>query len=97
MFSQVGLFDEIRNAPVEIGEYFIGRFGEFVFAVVDVVGFENLEDSRWMILPGVFHCVAQFRFDIAHYFENFENNKKTGRRGQAKIQQQTISDKWQMR
>jgi hypothetical protein len=71
MFGKVGLFDEVRNAPVEIGEDFIRRFREFVFTVVDVVGFQDLEDShltglRRMVLPGVPHRVAQFGFDIAH-------------------------------
>lgn len=71
MFGQVGLFDEVRSAPVEIREDFVGRFSQFVFAVVNVVGSEDLEDAhlaglRRMVLPGVPHRVAQLRFDVAH-------------------------------
>jgi hypothetical protein len=42
MFGEVGLFDKVGDAPVEIDENLVSRFGEFVFAVVDVVVSEHL-------------------------------------------------------
>lgn len=71
MFGEVGLFDKVSDAPVEIDENLVSRFGEFVFAVVDVVVSEHLQDThmtrlRRMILPAVPHCLAQLRFEITH-------------------------------
>lgn len=72
MFGEVGLFDKVGDATVEIDKDFVGWFRQFVFAVIDVVVSEHLQDAhvtrlRRMILPAVPHRIAQLRFDIAHW------------------------------
>ncbi len=69
------MFDYVGNAPVEVGENLLRRFGQLVFAVVDVVLFQQLKDTHLagihrVILPAVPDLVSQFQFDVAHYEDN---------------------------
>lgn len=66
------MFDYVGNAPVEVGENLLRRFGQLVFAVVDVVLFQQLKDAHLagihrVILPAAPDLVSQFQFDVADY------------------------------
>ena len=75
------MFDYVGDAPVEVVQNLLCRFGQFVFAVVDVVLFQQLKDAHLarihrMILPAVPDLVAQLHFDIAHYCRRREKKRE---------------------
>lgn len=68
MLQQIGLLHHVGDTPVQVGEDVVGRLAQLVLAVVDVVGFQHLQDAEQRLALSVApNCVAQLQFDVVDF------------------------------